>query len=100
MLLGLFFGLAVGIAVVYGRDPVAMRAGAATVHELSGGRMLLGLGSSHRDTVSEVRGHSYRGPLTAMREYLAAFEAAQYRGPEPHGRPQLVLAALRRVLER
>ncbi|HKO32245.1 MAG TPA: LLM class flavin-dependent oxidoreductase [Candidatus Limnocylindria bacterium] len=88
-------GLAVGIAVVYGRDPVAMRAGAATVHELSGGRMLLGLGSSHRDTVSEVRGHSYRGPLTVMRDYLTAYAAAPYRAPEPYGRPPLVLAALR-----
>jgi probable F420-dependent oxidoreductase len=87
--------LAVGIAVVYGRDPVAMRAGAATVHELSGGRMLLGLGSSHRDTVSEVRGHAYGGPVSVMRDYLARYEAAPYRGPEPHGRPPLVLAALR-----
>ncbi|HEX6475546.1 MAG TPA: TIGR03620 family F420-dependent LLM class oxidoreductase [Candidatus Limnocylindria bacterium] len=93
-------GLGVGIAVIYGRDPVAMRAGAATVHELSGGRMLLGLGASHRDTVSEVRGHEYRGPLTAMREYLAGYEAAPYRGPQPHGRPPVVLAALRpRMLE-
>jgi probable F420-dependent oxidoreductase len=88
-------GLAVGIAVIYGRDPVAMRAGAATVHELSGGRMLLGLGSSHRDTVSEIRGHDYRGPLTAMRDYLALYEASAYRGPEQYGRPPLVLAALR-----
>lgn len=88
-------GLAVGVAVVYGRDPVGMRAGAATVHELSGGRMLLGLGSSHRDTVSEVRGHEYGGPLTVMRDYLARYEAAPYRGAEPHGRPPLVLAALR-----
>ncbi len=74
-------GLAVGIAVIYGRDPVAMRAGAATVHELSGGRMLLGLGSSHRDTVSEVRGHEYRGPLSAMRDYLAAYQAAALPRP-------------------
>jgi probable F420-dependent oxidoreductase len=85
----------VGIAVIYGRDPVAMRAGSATVHELSGGRMLLGLGSSHRDTVSEIRGHDYRGPLTAMRDYLALYEASAYRGPEQYGRPPLVLAALR-----
>ncbi|HET7521047.1 MAG TPA: LLM class flavin-dependent oxidoreductase, partial [Candidatus Limnocylindria bacterium] len=70
-------------------------AGAATVHELSGGRMLLGLGASHRDTVSEVRGHAYRGPLTAMREYLAAYRTAAYRGPQPHGEPPVVLAALR-----
>ena len=66
-------GLGVGIAIIYGRDAVGMRAGAATVHELSGGRMLLGLGASHRDTVSEVRGHAYEGPLTAMRSYLDAF---------------------------
>ena len=89
-------GLGVGIAVVYGRDAVAMRAGAATVHELSGGRMVLGLGASHRDTVSEVRGHAYAGPLTVMRDYLAAYEAATYRGPMPHGQPPVVLAALRR----
>lgn len=87
--------LGVGIAVIYGRDPVAMRAGAATVHELSGGRMLLGVGASHRDTVSEVRGHDYAPPLTAMRDFLAAYAAAEYRGPAPHGRPPLFLAALR-----
>ena len=87
--------LGVGIAVIYGRDPVSMRAGAGTVHELSGGRMLLGLGASHRDTVSEVRGHEYRGPRTAMREYLTEYQAADYRGPQPHGAPPVVLAALR-----
>lgn len=87
--------LGVGIAVIYGRDAVAMRAGAATVQELSGGRMVLGLGASHRDTVSEVRGHRYRGPLTVMGEFLDAYEAAAYRGPQPHGRPVLLLAALR-----
>jgi len=89
-------GLGVGIAVIYGRDAVAMRGGASTVHELSGGRMVLGLGASHRDTVSEVRGHAYRGPLSAMRDYLGAYEAAEHRGPTPHGDPPVVLAALRR----
>ena len=88
-------GLGVGIAIIYGRDPVAMKAGAATVHELSGGRMILGLGASHRDTVGEVRGHDYQPPLTAMRDYLAAYEAATYRGPAPHGQPPVLLAALR-----
>ncbi len=92
--------LGVGIAVVYGRDAVAMHAGAATVHELSGGRMLLGLGASHRDTVSEVRGHEYRGPLRVMRDYIDAYRAAAYRGPLPFGEPPVILAALRqRMLE-
>jgi probable F420-dependent oxidoreductase len=88
-------GLGVGIAVIYGRDPVAMRAGAATVQELSGGRMILGVGASHRDTVAEVRGHDYGPPLRAMRDFLDAYEAAAYRGPRPHGDPPLLLAALR-----
>jgi probable F420-dependent oxidoreductase len=88
-------GLGVGIAVIYGRDAVAMRAGAATVHELSGGRMLLGVGASHRDTVTEVRGHEYAPPLRAMRQFLDAYESAAYRGPRPHGDPPLILAALR-----
>jgi probable F420-dependent oxidoreductase len=87
--------LGVGIAVIYSRDPVAMRAGASTVHELSGGRMVLGLGASHRDTVSEVRGHEYRPPLSAMRDYVDGYEAAEYRGPTPYGSPPVVLAALR-----
>jgi probable F420-dependent oxidoreductase len=88
--------LGVGIAIIYGRDPVAMRAGAATVHELSGGRMILGLGASHRDTVAEVRGHAYGPPLAAMRGFLDAYDGATYRGPRPHGDPPLVIAALRR----
>ena len=88
--------LGVGISVVYGRDATAMRGGAAAVHELSGGRMLLGIGASHRDTVSEVRGHEYRGPLRVMREFIDGYEAAEYRAPEPHGRPPLLIAALRR----
>ena len=87
--------LGVGIAVTYGRDAVAMYAGAATVHELSGGRMLLGIGVSHRDTVTSVRGHAYRGPLREMRAYLDGYDQAAYRAPLPHGRPPLILAALR-----
>jgi probable F420-dependent oxidoreductase len=92
--------LGVGIAIIHGRDPLAMRAGAATVHELSGGRMLLGVGASHRDTVSEVRGHDYPPPLTAMRRFLRAYREAPYRGPTPHGEPPVVLAALRQRMLR
>lgn len=93
-------GLGVGIAIIHGRDAVAMRAGAATVQELSGGRMILGLGASHRDTVSQVRGHEYTPPLTAMRGYLSAYRSATYRGPMPHGEPLVVLAALRQRMLR
>jgi probable F420-dependent oxidoreductase len=57
--------------------------------------MVLGLGASHHDTVTEVRGHEYGPPLTTMREYLAAYSSAEYRGPMPHGVPPVLLAALR-----
>jgi probable F420-dependent oxidoreductase len=58
--------------------------------------MVLGLGVSHRDTVMDVRGHPYGRPLRAMRDYLDAYDAAEYRGPTPSGVPAVVIAALRR----
>ena len=92
--------LGVAIAIVHARDATAMRSGAATVHELSGGRMLIGVGASHRDTVAEVRGHDYPSPLATMRAFVDAYAAAEYRAPLPHGDPPLLLAALRpRMLE-
>lgn len=87
-------GLGVGIAQTTARDALAAHAGARTVHELSGGRMLMGLGVGHQE-VEQVRGHAWRPPLTAMREYLDAYDRARYRGPLPFGEPPLVLAALR-----
>ena len=63
-------GFATGIANIYARDPMTMRAIQQTMAELSGGRFVLGLGVSHAHLVSAVRGHEYRKPVTAMREYL------------------------------
>jgi probable F420-dependent oxidoreductase len=87
-------GLGVGIAQTTARDALAAHAAARTVHELSGGRMLMGLGVGHQE-VETVRGHAWRPPLTAMREYLDAYDRAPYRGPLPFGEPPLILAALR-----
>jgi alkanesulfonate monooxygenase SsuD/methylene tetrahydromethanopterin reductase-like flavin-dependent oxidoreductase (luciferase family) len=84
-----------GIANVHARDPVAMRAAAGTLHELTGGRAILGLGVGHKTSVEEVRGGTYGRPVETMRRYLEAYAAAPYRGPVPHGAPQVVIAALR-----
>ncbi len=92
-------GLAVGIAQTTARDAVAAHAGAATLHELSGGRMLLGLGVGHQE-VEQVRGHRWLPPIEAMSAYLDAYRAAPYRGPLPYGEPPLVLAALRQRMQR
>lgn len=87
--------LATGIANIYGRDPMAMLAARNAVDELSGGRLILGLGVSHAEIVSGLRHHDYGKPLSTMRAYLDAMSQAIYAGPQPEKRGLLVLAALR-----
>jgi probable F420-dependent oxidoreductase len=87
--------LATGIANIYARDPMTMRAVQQTLAELSGGRLLLGLGVSHAHLVSKVRGHEYKKPVSTMRSYLEAMEKALYMGPAPKEAAPIVLAALR-----
>ena len=87
--------LATGIASIYARDAMTMRAVQQTVGEMAPGRFILGLGVSHAPMVTGVRGHEYRPPVTAMREYLEAMEKATYLGPKPSVDVPIVLAALR-----
>ncbi len=61
--------VALGVAVVYGRDAEAMVAVASTLENAFPGRFVLGLGVSHRDLV-EARGHDYGPPLSVMATYL------------------------------
>ncbi|NNL84026.1 MAG: TIGR03620 family F420-dependent LLM class oxidoreductase [Myxococcales bacterium] len=81
-----------GIANVYARDPMAAVQGSRSLHDFSGGRFILGLGVSHRNLVSDVRGHRYQKPLSLMKEYLDGMDAA--RAVLPGEDPPLVLAAL------
>jgi probable F420-dependent oxidoreductase len=87
--------LATGIANIYARDAMTMRAGRDTLAEMSNGRFLLGLGVSHAPMVSGLRGHDYGKPVTTMRAYLEAMEKAIYLGPAPPEPPPVVIAALR-----
>ncbi|MFK7896394.1 MAG: TIGR03620 family F420-dependent LLM class oxidoreductase [Myxococcota bacterium] len=86
--------VATGVANVYARDPMAMKAAQYTLAEQSGGRFLLGLGISHQLLVEDIRGHSYGKPVTSMRAYLDRFAAAQYGAVPPGEDPPTVLAAL------
>jgi probable F420-dependent oxidoreductase len=86
--------LATGIASIWARDAMAMRAGQLTVAEAFPGRFLLGLGVSHQPMVDFVRGGKYDKPLTAMREYLDKMDAAVYMAARPTEEPRRVLAAL------
>ena len=86
---------ATGIANIYARDPMTMKSIHKALGELAPGRFVLGLGVSHEHLVKRVRGHDYTKPLSTMRGYLDAMEAALYMGAEPAEEAPIVLAALR-----
>ncbi len=86
---------ATGIANIYARDPMTMRAIQETMGELSGGRFVLGLGVSHAPMVEAVRGHSYGKPVSSMRNYLESMANATYLGPKAESSTPIVIAALR-----
>ncbi len=103
-LLGLLAGdterLVLGTSVVniWGRDAQASRMAAMTLAEATDGRFALGLGVSHPHLAEKLRGHHFERPLSRMREYLAAYRSAKYRGPMPPdgtGEPLVLVAALR-----
>lgn len=102
-LLGLLAGetssllLGTSIVSIWGHDPQTTRMAALTLQEATGGRFVLGLGVSHPHLAERLRGHQYGQPLTRMREFLAAYRAAVYKGPigEDQREPPILLAALR-----
>jgi alkanesulfonate monooxygenase SsuD/methylene tetrahydromethanopterin reductase-like flavin-dependent oxidoreductase (luciferase family) len=74
--------LGTGVLPIYSRTPAATAQTAATIDELSGGRMVLGIGVSHRLTVEAWYGQSIDRPVAEMREYVGAMRA-MFRGEEP-----------------
>ena len=67
--------LGTGVVPIFTRTPATMAQTAATIDEYSGGRMVLGLGVSHRVTVENWHGQKIAKPVTQMREYLAGVRA-------------------------
>jgi F420-dependent oxidoreductase-like protein len=74
--------LGTGVTPIYARTPVATAQAAATIDEYSGGRMVLGLGVSHRPVVEGWYGQQIGKPVREMREYLGAVRAI-LRGEDP-----------------
>jgi probable F420-dependent oxidoreductase len=89
--------LGTSIVGIWGHDAQTTRMAAMTLQEATAGRLVLGLGVSHQHLAEKLRGHTFERPLTRMREYLAAYRAAVYRGPmiEGVGDPPILIAALR-----
>jgi probable F420-dependent oxidoreductase len=86
--------IATGIANIWARDAVNCTNATKTLCAAFDNRFVLGLGVSHAPLVERMRGHHFATPLTAMRNYLTAMDAApmiSLEGQQPYAR---VLAAL------
>jgi alkanesulfonate monooxygenase SsuD/methylene tetrahydromethanopterin reductase-like flavin-dependent oxidoreductase (luciferase family) len=71
-----------GVLPIFSRTPVAAAQAAATIDELAGGRMVLGLGVSHAVTVENWFDSKIEKPVTQMREYAQIVRAIM-RGEDP-----------------
>jgi alkanesulfonate monooxygenase SsuD/methylene tetrahydromethanopterin reductase-like flavin-dependent oxidoreductase (luciferase family) len=60
-----------GVIPIYMRTPATMAQSAATLWELSGGRIMLGVGLGHRLVMERWHGEKMERPVAEMREYLA-----------------------------
>ena len=67
--------LGTAISSVFVRSAPTIAMAASSVAELSGGRFILGLGSSHRSQVGPEHGVTYAKPLTRTRETVAIVRA-------------------------
>ena len=63
--------LGTGVVPIYTRTPATMAQTAATLDEFSNGRLILGLGVSHRPVVEGWHGQSIDSPVNEMREYVS-----------------------------
>jgi probable F420-dependent oxidoreductase len=67
--------LATNVAIAFPRNPVQLAHQAYDLHQLSGGRFTLGLGSQIRAQVEKRYGASFDRPIARMREMVAALRA-------------------------
>ena len=66
-------GIELGTAVVptYPRHPAALAQQSLTAAVATGGRLTLGIGTSHKIVIEDMFGYDYGQPIRHMREYLA-----------------------------
>ena len=68
--------LGTGIVPVFTRPPALLAMSAAALQDLSGGRFVLGLGTSSNVIVERWMGEPFTRPLTRLREYVEVVRAA------------------------
>jgi F420-dependent oxidoreductase-like protein len=70
-----------GVANVFSRSPAVIASSAATLDERSGGRFVLGLGTSGPQVIEHWHGVRYDRPLRRLREYVDVVRAILRREP-------------------
>jgi len=78
--------LGTGVVPIFSRTPASMAQTTATIDEFSGGRMVLGIGVSHKVTVENWYGGKIEKPVTQMREYATILRAIFGGEAPPEGR--------------
>jgi len=87
--------LETAVVPIFTRHPVALAQQAVTTQAAAGGRLVLGIGLSHRPVVEERWGMSFERPVEYMQEYLAILlplmrgEAVEYSGKRLRAKTQL-----------
>jgi alkanesulfonate monooxygenase SsuD/methylene tetrahydromethanopterin reductase-like flavin-dependent oxidoreductase (luciferase family) len=76
--------LGTGVIPAFPRHPVALAYEAATLDEFSGGRLILGIGTSHRITMENWYGLDMSKPLTHLKEYVAVLKPLLREGKVKH----------------
>jgi len=79
--------LGTAIVNVYSRSAMQLAMGAATLHELSGGRAMLGLSIGHHPWNDLGHGIPIEKPLARLREYVAFIRGALSGEPFTHDGP-------------
>jgi len=77
--------LGTGVLPIFSRTPVATAQAAATIDEYSDGRMVLGIGVSHKVTVENWFDNEISKPVTQMREYAGIVRAIFRSETPPEG---------------
>ena len=118
-------GIGTAIAVAFARNPMTVALQANDVQALSGGRFTLGLGSQIKPHITRRYSMPWSKPAARMREFILAiraiwdcwatdgeldFEGDFYThtlmapffnpGPNPHGNPKIMLAAVGPLMTR
>lgn len=95
-------GLGTAITNIYLRHPTLLASEAATVHEFSGGRFILGLGTGHGEGNSRL-GIDMGTPMVRMRETVATLRKmieGGTTGPKVKGKLPIYLAGVSRPMVR